>query len=112
MLKAVEASAFYRWLGLDVIQITPGYHHDVILGLEPASSVRGKRVEEVFMPNRKNSGAEFDPMGVAPAMMQCWRVAMFDMPMACALEMNACMTRLIGHQQTFMRSLVQFAQSG
>jgi len=32
---------------------------------------------------------------------------MFDMPMACALEMNACMTRLIGHQQTFMRSLVQ-----
>jgi len=59
------------------------------------------------MPNRKKTETEFDPMGIAPAMMNCWRVAMFDMPMAYALEINACMSRWIAHQQEFMRNLAQ-----
>ncbi len=57
------------------------------------------------MPGGKKIETEFDPMGIAPAMMHCWRVAMFDMPMACALEMNACMNRWIEHQQEFMHDL-------
>ena len=59
------------------------------------------------MPSRKKTETEFDPMGIAPAMMHCWRVAMFDMPMAYALEMNACMTRWVAHQQEFIRNLAQ-----
>jgi hypothetical protein len=61
--------------------------------------------EEALMPSGKKTETEFDPMGIAPAMMQCWRVAMFDMPMAYALEMNACMNRWFEHQQEFMRNL-------
>ncbi len=57
------------------------------------------------MPSSKRTETEFDPMGIAPVMMHYWRVTMFDMPMACALGMNACMTRWIAHQQEFMRSL-------
>lgn len=57
------------------------------------------------MPSRKKTENDFDPMGIAPAMMHYWRVTLFDMPMACALGMNACMTRWIAYQQEFMRNL-------
>jgi len=66
---------------------------------------RRQRLEEAVMPSNKRTETEFDPMGIAPVMMHYWRVTMFDMPMACALGLNACMTRWIAHQQEFVLSL-------
>ncbi len=47
----------------------------------------------------------FDPVSFGVAAMNWWRLTMFDIPMAYAAEMGACMDRLARHQAEFLQNL-------
>ncbi|MCG6122491.1 MAG: hypothetical protein MEP57_07265 [Microvirga sp.] len=54
------------------------------------------------MARENNPAAPFDPMAAAPAMMNMWRMAAVDLPLAWALHMNACMKRMVEQQTALM----------
>lgn len=50
---------------------------------------------------------QHDPMAAAAAMMNLWRVTMFDLPFAWALHVNECAKRWSAHQSALAAQLAE-----
>jgi hypothetical protein len=97
-------------IGIFMIQINLGIAEMTYSSSMPADET-SRISEETPMPRPAPTNPldplGLDPLGMAPAMMTWWRMAMFDMPLAFAAEMNASSERWMEHQAAFFARLGQ-----